>query len=234
MKIRIFGIFILLLSTLISLHAQTVKSLIPTTIELGEAMAGDTLRGTILFTVEGSKSVEITDIKTSCGCTVPELNKRIYAPGDTAKIPFTIKTSGFRGHIRKMITIFFKSPDIEPLKYVAKANIKSQVAVNPPFINFKNVPLRPDSTIKHKVVFENNTTVPIKITKIVVDNPMLKVINPPIRVAAGDKASFVVEFKPIKTGRFPIRITLQTDYPQRERVVIPVLVNVVADTAPSN
>ncbi len=224
--IILVSIWMLLIGVLTP-EAQVVKPLSPQEINLGQTIAGDTLHGTILFRVEGAVPVEIRDVETSCGCTVPSLKKRKYAPGDTGRIAFTINTRGFRGHIRKAITVLFNSPDIKPLRFIATAEVKPQVAISPPFINFQTVPFIPDSVFKQKVIFENNTSQIIRITEVKVDNPLLKVVNLPKKIPAGSQVTFYVRFKPTAIGRFPIRITLMTNAARYSRLVIPVLIHVV-------
>jgi hypothetical protein len=43
----------------------------------------------LTFTNTGRASLKITKIKTTCGCTVTQLEKREYAPGESGTIKVT-------------------------------------------------------------------------------------------------------------------------------------------------
>lgn len=57
------------------------------------------------FTNTSDKPVVITKLKSSCGCTVPELAKREYAPGESGEIKAVFKFGGRHGVQRKRITV---------------------------------------------------------------------------------------------------------------------------------
>ncbi|MBI5380539.1 MAG: DUF1573 domain-containing protein [Opitutae bacterium] len=49
------------------------------------------LRASFAFANRGAMPVTITDIVTSCGCTLAEVEKKTYAPGESGKIEVVLK-----------------------------------------------------------------------------------------------------------------------------------------------
>ena len=57
------------------------------------------------FTNTGERTVTITDIKSSCGCTVPELEKKIYAQGESGELRAVFTFGDRVGEQVKHITV---------------------------------------------------------------------------------------------------------------------------------
>ena len=61
------------------------------------------------FTNEGKTPLIISDVKTSCGCTVPQWTKKPVKPG--AKGEITIKyDAAFPGVFHKTVEVFYNGP----------------------------------------------------------------------------------------------------------------------------
>lgn len=57
------------------------------------------------FTNTGDETVEITGIQSTCGCTVPELDKRIYAPGESGELEAVFTYGARVGQQRKLVRV---------------------------------------------------------------------------------------------------------------------------------
>lgn len=66
------------------------------------------------FTNVGNEPLVITDVKSSCGCTVPEKPKDAIAPGERGKIKVKYDTQNKIGPIRKTVTVYSNAD--EPIK----------------------------------------------------------------------------------------------------------------------
>ncbi len=62
------------------------------------------------FTNTGPSPVTISGIKSSCGCTVPELEKRTYAPGEGGELRARFKFDGRVGVQHKTVTLQTDEP----------------------------------------------------------------------------------------------------------------------------
>ncbi len=78
-----------------SLNAKLVFE----TTRIEETLSPDTKSFDFLFPFrnEGEHPVQIIDVKTSCGCTVAKLDKRLYQPGETGQITGSFSVGGRQG-----------------------------------------------------------------------------------------------------------------------------------------
>jgi len=88
------------------------------------------------FTNTGNKELIIEDIRTSCGCTVPELEKKRFQPGEGSamKIEYTPRGGGLTS---KSITVTSNDPDDNPIRLTIIADVV-------PFVEFNPKSLQPD------------------------------------------------------------------------------------------
>src|SRR5262249_25218092 len=61
-------------------------------IDLGEVKSGKPLAHRFAFTNRGTESVEITEIRPSCGCLKPRCDKGAYRPGESGTLLFEVNT----------------------------------------------------------------------------------------------------------------------------------------------
>jgi hypothetical protein len=66
--------------------------------------------GMYKFTNTGSQTVKITDLQSSCRCTVPKLDKREYAPGESGELQAVFTVGDQRGSQHKIITLTTDQP----------------------------------------------------------------------------------------------------------------------------
>jgi hypothetical protein len=73
--------------------------------DFGKVEHGEVLEYTFVFTNTGKSDLVIYAASASCGCTVPEYDKNLIAPGQQGKVKIVFNTRGFRGAQSKTITI---------------------------------------------------------------------------------------------------------------------------------
>jgi uncharacterized protein YdeI (BOF family) len=83
------------------------------TIDYGQIAKGSDGVRVFEFTNTGNEDLVISDVKSSCGCTVPEKPKDAIAPGKTGEIKVKYDTKRV-GPIRKTVTVY--SNAAEPIK----------------------------------------------------------------------------------------------------------------------
>lgn len=84
-------------------------------IDYGEIMKGSDGVRVFEFTNTGNVPLVITDVTSSCGCTIPEKPKDPIAPGETGEIKVKYDTQRV-GPIRKTITVYSNAQ--EPAKSI--------------------------------------------------------------------------------------------------------------------
>ena len=75
------------------------------TVDYGEIVKGSDGVRTFEFTNTGDEPLIITDVKSSCGCTVPSKPKGPIAPGESEIIKVKYDTKRV-GPIRKTVTVY--------------------------------------------------------------------------------------------------------------------------------
>jgi hypothetical protein len=93
----------------------------------------------------GSAPLAITEVRPSCGCTVAEFDSNIE-PGEEGKIAATVDTRNFKGGIAKSVRVFTNDPENPQIDLVIKANVRSQVEVDPGYARFVAVYGEPQKT----------------------------------------------------------------------------------------
>lgn len=91
----------------------------------GEVDAGAVIEHTFQFTNSGPIPLVISDVRSTCGCTVANWPEEPIAPGERGEIPVRFDTKNKKGYQRKAITITANT-------YPAKTNLylKGQVREN--------------------------------------------------------------------------------------------------------
>ncbi|MBA3936005.1 MAG: DUF1573 domain-containing protein [Planctomycetes bacterium] len=70
---------------------------------------------TFPFTNAGKTPVTITELKTSCGCTTADLEKRTYAAGEAGEITMAFTVGDFTGLQTKLVTVKTDEPGSPPI-----------------------------------------------------------------------------------------------------------------------
>lgn len=78
--------------------------------DLGEVQTDRKVQTEFLLYNTGGKHLRLYRVEASCGCTVPEITRKILAPGDFSRIRVVMDTSLKLGNIRKKLTLFSNDP----------------------------------------------------------------------------------------------------------------------------
>jgi len=97
----------------VAAHSQAKMSFEAETIDYGQIDKGSDGVRVFTFTNTGDADLIISDVKSSCGCTVPKKPDGPVAPGATSTIEVKYDTKRV-GKIRKTITVY--SNAAEPVK----------------------------------------------------------------------------------------------------------------------
>lgn len=207
-------------------YAQQVEFLNPEIIDFGKIPQGEVITGTISFVNKSPTPITVEDVRPSCGCTAVKPEKMVYASGETANIPFTIKTDKFSGPITKTIRVIFK--DVEPKTHVvtARATVITEVNVTPRFLNFQNIALNPDTLVTDFFEIENTTDHPVKIEKISSSSELITIVPSSATIAPGKSHLIRVEVRPRAVGRHSTSIFIETNNKKIVKKKLPVFFNV--------
>lgn len=100
-------------------------------LEMGELFDTEKGHAEYKFRNAGSGPLTISHIKPSCGCTVPELEKKVYAPNETGVIRVDFDPKGKRGSVVQSIQVFTDSTSTPSANLTFRAFVKPIVVVEP-------------------------------------------------------------------------------------------------------
>jgi hypothetical protein len=83
------------------------------------------------FTNIGTGTLEITGTKGTCKCTVPNLKKNDYAPGESGEITVSFHAPKFQGLTTQSVYVTTNDPNNSRIELGIKANVLTQVQVEP-------------------------------------------------------------------------------------------------------
>ena len=123
---KAFGLMIAMTLAITTLYAQDDKAseIVPgpaitfeeSTHDFGDITQGEKVVHTFAFENSGDEPLIITNVKVTCGCTVPEWPREPIPPGIQSSITVQFNSTGKKGRQNKVITIV--SNAISPLNQV--------------------------------------------------------------------------------------------------------------------
>jgi hypothetical protein len=152
---KILNLLILFLLP-VSIFSQDFKLLSPAILNLGDVPSDTLALGEIRFMNHGSTPMSIKRVETSCGCTVANLDKLTYNPGEEGKISVHFNTKGYSGLTRKTVTIYLEKGTPSSVRIVLQVKVTPKMEITPQFINFQQVNLK-NKVIKRSFEIKNNT-----------------------------------------------------------------------------
>jgi hypothetical protein len=173
-----------------AVHSDPKIEFNSTTVEFGRAATGKLLRHDFVFTNTGGATLEITAVRTGCGCTTAGEWTRYVAPGKTGVIPLQLNTTGLSGEITKYTTVVCNDPEQSSVSLELKGDV------------WKPFDIRPTMTVfsVSDETAENST----KIVRVVSN------LTEPITLSdpQSSSSSFRLELKTVLPGKeFEISIT---------------------------
>ncbi|MFQ5461068.1 MAG: redoxin domain-containing protein [Phycisphaerae bacterium] len=140
---------------------QPIFSIDSLTHNFGTTWVGPKLEHTFKVTNKGTKTLEITKVRPSCGCTVAGNYPRKLEPGETGDFPFSINSNKVRGRYSKSISISCNDPVNSDLRLTLTGECKRYIDVIPAAANFGRV--YGDSAQERILKVTNNTDEPIEL-----------------------------------------------------------------------
>lgn len=104
--------------------------------DFGDIKQGDKVEYTFEYTNTGQAPLILSNVQTTCGCTVPKWSKEPLAPGQSSKITATFNSTGKMGRQNKVITVFSNAVNPEERVSIvsnvlpAEANVPGQKTEN--------------------------------------------------------------------------------------------------------
>jgi hypothetical protein len=223
LKILIHLLFILPCA----LTAQDIELLTPKLLKLGKVQEGTVVSDTLRFLNTGNKTVTIERVRSSCGCTTTTLDIKKIAPGDTGFVSFALNTRGFKGVLRKTITVVFEEDKLNPLEFSIQATVYTNWETTPRYIHFYRISFNPDTTLSKILEIENYSDHIIKVLKIQSGDPKIRVSPASGAIQSGRKLFVQVQMTPDQVGTMHNTIDILTDDEHKPNLKVPVYMHVI-------
>jgi hypothetical protein len=94
----------------------------------------ESAEGIFAFTNNSDQTVTIQSVQSSCGCTVAELEKREYRPGESGEIKALFTFGTRTGAQRKSISVVTDAPDEEKISLLLEVSIPELIQIKPFFV----------------------------------------------------------------------------------------------------
>lgn len=208
-------------------------SFVETVHDFGRVKAGSVVRHEFVFTNSGDATLEITGVRTTCGCTTAGEWSRQVEPGQTGRIPIQFNTGGFVGTVMKTVTVTSNDRERPWVALELKATVWKPVDVNPPYaVIYANAETLGGSRSTVRII--NNEDQPIELSSPQCDSEFftveVKTIQPGKEFEVEIKP--VVEQNPINRQGVILLKTSSTNAPQIEIRAMTILQPVVMVTPP--
>ena len=122
------------------------------------------------FTNVGTTSLKITDLRPSCGCTTPSLEKKEYASGESGEIVAKFKFDGHVGHQEKWIVVTTDWFPPQPTILRFAVNILEEITIQPELVLWRVGDQQKPKTVRISIPNE----IPAKVVSVQADSGAVK------------------------------------------------------------
>jgi Protein of unknown function (DUF1573) len=105
-----------------------------TTVSIEAPPLAESVEAAFQFTNTTARPVTITEIRSSCGCTVPQLEQKIYVPGESGTIRAVFTLGERVGQQEKTIMVTTAEPDFSSVVLTLRVSIPTLFEVTPFFV----------------------------------------------------------------------------------------------------
>lgn len=209
-----------------STHAPRIVCDQPT-FEFGDRDNSETVEHTFVIKNEGDLSLEISNIRAACGCTVANISSKLIAPGEKADLTARLSLRGRSGRQRKAITISSNDPQTPHLTLFLDGSAMVGIEAVPPRLFYGQI--TPEAVVEQCVEVRGGS-VPFKIMSVESDSPK---ISTRMEVLEDGRKYRVCAstVPPLDQGQLRATVTVRTDNEKIPVVNIPVAASVIGGIA---
>lgn len=158
-------------------------------VQLEASLLDEGVEAVFRFVNSGEAPVRIERIRSSCGCTVPKLEKRLYQPGEAGEIRARFTFGGRSGEQRKVVRVYTDEKGVPPIRLSLGTHIPKWAEREPPLLLWRageerkpkmaRIHLHPSGNVRVGV-FEGYSTEPFAVERVVKEGTVVTyAITPP-------------------------------------------------------
>ena len=168
------------------------------------------------FTNTGKSTLIIERVQSTCGCTVPELEKKEYAPGEAGTVKVTFKAPSRKGSVTKHLYIISNDPETPRTELTIKAKVEVQVEISPEAVDLR---LDEENAGMPNLIVRSLDGREFSITQVTAGHGVMKV-----PFDSAEKAKMFILKPEVDKERLSQFITgviqVQTDHPQSGTLIV--------------
>lgn len=179
------------------------------------------------------EDLHVVGVRTSCGCTSPEITKRDLKTHETSDVVARFNTRTFLGQHGATLTVTFDKPFFAEVQLRVAGNIRGDVTFDPPFVDLGNVDLGKGASRDVRVTHVGATPWEIKDVRSV--NPNFEVqLSKPTHTSSQSVYDLNLKLKPeTPAGYVKGQLILVTNDPKAAQIPMDVEGRVVAEVTVS-
>lgn len=171
----------------------------------------------------GDTTLEISDIRAACGCTVANISSKTVAPGETSELTARLNLQGRSGPQSKAITINSNDPQNPSYRVNMSGTIAQAFQISPDRLIFGDVKSGSEST--QTIDLTALSDVPLNIQSVESVDPNVKVEKETVQEQRQARLKVTLKGQ-AQPGAVNTSIRVTTDNPSRPVIDIPVFANV--------
>lgn len=169
-----------------------------TDIRLEAGLLDEGVEAVFHFENTGEKPVRIERIRSSCGCTVPTLAKRLYEPGESGEIRAKFTFGGRSGEQRKAVRVYTDEARAAPIRLSLSTEIPQWAEREPPLLLWRTGEERKAKTARIRLhdsgkvsvrVFEGSPVAPFTVERVLKEGPVVTYAITPPSVEEAERAT---------------------------------------------
>ena len=206
-------------------HAPKIVCAEPT-FNFGEMESSRDVEHTFILKNEGDLSLEIKQVRPSCGCTVANISQNTIPPGGQAEVTTRLSLRGRQGAQHKTISVESTDPKQPTLVLSLEGTAVEEMRVQPNQLFFGRITT--DSTVTGVVEITVQSTNVVKVTRTSSNTSNLTATTE--ASPDGKLIRVIVSTRPpLERGTLRGNIHIETDHPKYPSMDIAVSAFVVAD-----
>lgn len=187
---------------------------------------GETLQGTKIDTIfrfqnAGDEVLEISGLRSSCGCTAALLSTHKLVPGAVGELRVTFDSQGFRGPIQKRVTFETNDPKHTAVTFGLRGNVKVELFLQPNRINWGIVKKATPLVAELEIVNRSNKNITLQPPTTTSAGIVAELS--PFKIAPGEESHLKISAEfPAGKKRLAGYILIKSDFPGTPQLKVPV------------